>query len=141
MPTTPRAAPTSRMAAAVPSSTSSTYWRRTSLSLCKQRLALGGVDQHGVGLGGELDVGRETGPAGPHHPRLPDVVNRNMRHGCLVPEAYASLQLFTGGEGHVSAVRHAVGCSGRATHAVSPPRVNTGGDYFLPRQLSQSGVM
>ena len=46
----------------------------------QQRLALGGVDQHGVGLAGEFDVGGKAGPAGPDHSRFLDVLNRDVGH-------------------------------------------------------------
>ena len=38
------------------------------LVFVQQRLALGGVDQDRVGLGGELDVGGEAGPPAPTTP-------------------------------------------------------------------------
>ena len=53
------------------------------LVLMQQRLALGGVDQHGIGLAGELDVGGKAGPAGPDHSRLGNVLDSDLAHGIL----------------------------------------------------------
>ena len=50
------------------------------LVLVQQRLALGGVDQHGIGLGGQLDVGGKPGPAGPDHARLGNLLDSDLRH-------------------------------------------------------------
>ena len=61
------------------------------LVFVQQRLALGGVDEDGVGLAGELDVGGKAGPAGPDHARLENVLNRDVSHGALYLEEERSL--------------------------------------------------
>ena len=83
MPTTARPAPTSRMADGHPFDHAVDVLAEDLFVLVQQGLALGGVQQHGVGPRGELDVGRESGPAGPHHPRLGNVLDRDLRHGTV----------------------------------------------------------
>ena len=53
------------------------------LVLVQQRLAFGGVDDDRVGFAGQLDVGGETGAAGPDHPRLEHVFQGNRGHNRL----------------------------------------------------------
>jgi len=43
--------------------------------LVQKRFALGGVNQHGIGLGGQLHVSWKSGAAGAHHARLRHVIN------------------------------------------------------------------
>ena len=50
----------------------------------QQRLALGGVDQDGIGLAGELDMGGKPGPAGPDHARLGDRIQSHC--AMAIPE-------------------------------------------------------
>ena len=49
--------------------------------LMKQRLAFGRVEQYGIGLPGELDVGRKSGPARPDHAGCGDRIQSHLCHG------------------------------------------------------------
>ena len=83
MPITPRWAPTSRMADGQALQHVVGVGAEHLLVLVQQRLALGGVDQDGVGLAGQLDVGGKAGPAGPDHARLVNIFNPNGCHDHL----------------------------------------------------------
>ena len=50
------------------------------LVFMEQRLALGRVEQHGIGLAGEFDVGGEAGPARADHARLGDHIESHLCH-------------------------------------------------------------
>ena len=50
------------------------------LVLVEQWLALGGVQQHGIGLPGELDVGRKSGPARTDNARCGDRIQSHLCH-------------------------------------------------------------
>ena len=48
--------------------------------LMQQRLALGRVEEHGIGLAGQLDVRGKAGPARAHDARLGDHLQSYIRH-------------------------------------------------------------
>jgi hypothetical protein len=58
----------------------------------QERLALGGIQQEGIGLSGQFDMGRESRPAGPHDPRLEDSLRRSLGHDVLSAIAICFLQ-------------------------------------------------